>query len=112
MAIPDAAVVDPLVEVRPPVAIDRFTGGARDKLLYFDKVLVRGRFTLTLDDLTGPLTPTESALVDAVLQDLDDGLIGVGARTTAGYGTVRITDPTWSPPALDRPAYLLRAEVA
>ena len=110
VAIPDAVVTDPIVEVRQHVAIDRFTGGARDKLLYTDEVLVRGRFTLTLDDLAGPLTPAESALIDATLQDLDEGLVGIGARTTAGYGTVRITDPTWSAPDLGRLAELLRTE--
>jgi hypothetical protein len=62
-------------------------------------VLVAGRFDLTIEPLGDPLLPADLALLDAVLLDLHDGLIGIGARTTAGYGTVAIVSG-WTPPDL------------
>jgi CRISPR/Cas system CSM-associated protein Csm3 (group 7 of RAMP superfamily) len=112
IAIPDAVVTDAIVETRQHVALDRFTGGARDKLLYSDEVLVAGQFTIQLDELAPPLSRADTALIDATLQDLHDGLIGLGARTTAGYGTVHITDPAWTAPDLRNVATLLGKEHA
>ncbi|MEW1734429.1 RAMP superfamily CRISPR-associated protein [Nocardia beijingensis] len=94
IAIPDAEVRHAHIEQRRHVAIDRFTGGARDQHLYTHDVLTAGEFDLVIDDLTGTgLDPVDTLLLDAALHDLHDGLIGLGARTTAGYGTVTDTDP-------------------
>lgn len=83
---------------RQHVAIDRFTGGARPQLLYTDEVLVKGRFRIQIHEFR-PLEDTERLLIDAVLTDLHDGLIGIGARTSSGLGTVRVTDPDLDIPA-------------
>jgi len=107
LAVADALIDGPVVETRRHVALDRFTGGARPELLYTDDVVVAGRFTIILDLLDGPLSTRETALLDAALADLHDGLVGIGARTTAGYGTVRIDDTTWTPPDLGALADLL-----
>ncbi|MGW5440570.1 RAMP superfamily CRISPR-associated protein [Nocardia asteroides] len=95
IAIPDAAIRKPHREQRRHVAIDRFTGGARDQLLYTHDVITAGEFDVIIDRL-GDLPPddTDIALLTAALDDLHDGLIGLGARTTAGYGTVELTEPT------------------
>lgn len=114
IAIPDAMVDDAVREQRQHVAIDRFTGGARDALLYTHEVLVRGRFTVVIEELGSGVDEVDLALLDAVLADLHDGLVGLGARTTAGYGTVRVVDDHWQVPDLTGLAEQLRdkAEVA
>ncbi len=84
------------------VAIDRVTGGARQ----FSEVLDdRGKgalFTvsaipsgarLTLDVKSETeLSPADAELLDAVVADIDDGLVGVGAMTTRGYGTLELAE--------------------
>lgn len=93
IAIPDADIRDAHIEQRRHVAIDRFTGGARPQHLYTHDVLTAGEFDLVIDDLTDTgLDPAETLLLDAAVADLHDGLIGLGARTTAGYGTITDTD--------------------
>lgn len=106
IAVADAVVHDVAVEHRQHVTVDRFTGGARDELLFTHEVLVAGRFDLTITRLGQPLDHGDLLLLDAVVLDLHDGLIGIGARTTAGYGTVRAIGE-WTPPDLaDLPAAL------
>lgn len=112
LGFPDAQVTDFVVETRRHVAIDRFTGSARRELLYQEEVLVAGRFTVQLDQLGPALGSAEAALLDAALADLGDGLTGIGRRTTAGYGTVRIDDDNWTPPDLAALADLLRTKTA
>lgn len=96
VAVADAVVRDPVVEHRQHVTVDRFTGGARDELLFTHEVLVAGTFDLTLTQLGTPVDRGDLLLLDAVVLDLHDGLIGIGARTTAGYGTVRAVGE-WTP---------------
>lgn len=88
IAVDDAPISDPMTSWRPHVAIDRFTGGARNEALYNDEVVASGTFTLRLWELND-VTPAERRLLHAVLDDLHEGYLGIGARTTAGYGTVR-----------------------
>lgn len=81
--------------VRPHVAIDRFTGGAQDEALFEHDVIERGSFALRVRRLPPVEADPEEErrdlmLLHAVLKDLDDGYIGIGARTTAGFGTVRV----------------------
>ena len=91
--VADAAVGDGApVRRRQHVAIDRFTGGAQDKLLYTVEALEGGQFTLVVEPLAahlpdGKLTEIR-AVLRLVLEDLDDGLIGIGAGVTRGYGSV------------------------
>ncbi len=82
--------VDPVVR-RTHVAVDRFTGGARDEQLFTVEALESGTFTLTIELLAG-LTPVQEgqlrALLRLVLADLGDGLVGIGSAVTRGYGSV------------------------
>lgn len=97
VAFRDARIEHHHVEERQHAAVDRFTGGAAPELLYTDEVVTTGRFQLHVDLLGPELEPHEQLLLDAVIADLDAGLVSIGARGTAGLGTVRITDPGWKP---------------
>ncbi|MBF6189452.1 MULTISPECIES: RAMP superfamily CRISPR-associated protein [Nocardia] len=97
IAVHDAIVRDPIREQRQHVAIDRFTGGAHDQLLFTHDVLTAGEFDLVIEPLTD-IDTFDRMLLDAAVADLHDGLIGLGARTTAGYGTVTRTDHTPTEP--------------
>jgi CRISPR/Cas system CSM-associated protein Csm3 (group 7 of RAMP superfamily) len=88
---------DAVCEVRTHVALDRVTGGARDRLLYAQQVVVAGHFRLCVQSLCS-LTEVEVALLRACVADLHDGLVGLGAATTRGLGTVRVRDDAWAPP--------------
>lgn len=90
------------------VALDRFTGGAARKshtdllahasgdragMLYGIAAPEVGRLNIVVDitDLPGAEHPLFTALLRLVLQDLHDGLVGVGGATTRGYGGLRAT---------------------
>jgi CRISPR/Cas system CSM-associated protein Csm3 (group 7 of RAMP superfamily) len=93
-------VVDAVVDEGAPVrrrqhvAIDRFTGGAQEGLLYTVEALEGGQFTLEVEPLAADLPSGRLAQIRAVLrlvlEDLDDGQIGVGAGVTRGYGSVSV----------------------
>jgi CRISPR/Cas system CSM-associated protein Csm3 (group 7 of RAMP superfamily) len=78
--------------LRTHVAIDRVTGGARDTLLFETSPVPTGLVRLRIDQLAPPAPWIRNVIIH-VLRDLDDGLIGVGSRTTTGLGTLRLTDP-------------------
>lgn len=95
----DAVVSAPVEATRAHIAIDRFTGGVLDGALYTAEGLEAGTFTIEADLLRwltsdGPAAETRRAEIAAVLrlvlEDLNDGIIGMGAATTRGYGSVRI----------------------
>lgn len=89
----DALITEAQVSRRSHVAIDRFTGGATDKLLFTEEVVDHGRFEVRIDRLRGTDDQWElaRALLVLVAQDLSDGYVGVGGGTTRGQGTVRLT---------------------
>lgn len=98
LRIPDTVVRDFSERVRTHVAIDRFTGGALPEALYTMEVLETGRFELRVDPIGAigePLLEEIRAVLRLVLNDLADGIIGMGAGVARGYGTVRL-------PGLDR----------
>lgn len=74
---------------RTHVAIDRVTGGSRDKLLFTQRILTAGSVPLTVTALA-PIDDWEVVLLKHVIRDLHDGLIGIGAGTTRGQGTLRL----------------------
>jgi CRISPR/Cas system CSM-associated protein Csm3 (group 7 of RAMP superfamily) len=88
---PDALVADPLPIRRTHVAIDRFTGGALPGALYTMEALEAGSFTIVVEPATelsaGRLAEIR-AVFRLVLEDLNDGLIGMGGGTARGYGSV------------------------
>jgi CRISPR/Cas system CSM-associated protein Csm3 (group 7 of RAMP superfamily) len=75
----------------PHVGIDRVTGGSRDKLLFKTQPVGEGRVQLRIDKL-GDVPPWVRNAIQHVLRDIDDGLIGVGSRTTRGLGTLRLAE--------------------
>ena len=81
---------------RTQVGIDRVTGGSREALLFKTEALADGRVLLQIDAL-GEIPPWVRNVIHHVLRDINDGLIGVGSRTTRGLGTLellgQIADP-------------------
>lgn len=108
VVVHDAVIEGEPIELRPHVALDRVTGGQRPSLLYTEEVAVAGRFRLRVEPLRTP-TPAEAALLNAVLADLHDGLVGIGSATTRGLGTVRVSEGSWQPPELSTLADTLGA---
>jgi CRISPR/Cas system CSM-associated protein Csm3 (group 7 of RAMP superfamily) len=92
--IEDAPDEDP--SPRTHVGIDRVSGGARDAQLFQTAPLPTGQLPLRID-LLGDVQPWVRNLIWHVLCDIDDGLIGVGSRTTRGLGTLRLLGPREDP---------------
>lgn len=92
--VADAVVADPVAAQRTHVAIDRFTGGALDGALYTMEILKAGRFPLAIERLPGAvdddLARQVRAVLRLVLEDLNDGIIGMGGGTARGYGSVQV----------------------
>lgn len=94
LRIPDTEVRDFAERVRTHVAIDRFTGGALPEALYKMEVLEAGRFKLRVDpvgEISEPLLEEIRAVLRLVLDDITDGIVGMGAGVARGYGTIRLT---------------------
>lgn len=90
----DSAVTRSRRQDRSHVAIDRISGGGRDKLLFTDEVVTGGRVTLTITPLgaVGVVAEWERNLLLHVVRDIHDGLIGVGGGAQRGQGTLRLAD--------------------
>jgi CRISPR/Cas system CSM-associated protein Csm3 (group 7 of RAMP superfamily) len=94
LRIPDTAVRDFAERSRTHVAIDRFTGGARPEALYSMELLEAGHFELRVDpiaEISEPLLEEIRAVLRLVLDDIADGIIGLGAGVARGYGTIRLS---------------------
>lgn len=90
IAFHDSTITGVRTDDRTHVAIDRVSGGSRDKLLFQQTVVTSGQLRLRITALE-PVTDTQHDLLHAVVRDLDDGLIGVGGGTQRGHGTLRLT---------------------
>lgn len=92
LRVTDAVIGNPTLVRRQHVAIDRFTGGAAPGLLYTVEALEGGTFTLTIEPLARQISDGTlrelRAIIRLILQDLNDGITGVGAGVARGYGTV------------------------
>ncbi len=77
---------------RDHVAIDRFTGGARDGALFSFKYVPPGAMSSLVIESERHLAPVEEWLLGWVRRDLHDGIIGVGGQSGRGYGTVAFTE--------------------
>lgn len=92
--VADAVVANAVEAVRKHTAIDRFTVGVLDSALYTMEVLEGGTFPLAVERLPGLLDDALEREVRAVLRlvldDLNDGLIGMGSQTARGYGSVNV----------------------
>ena len=89
----DSPIKDTQTQPRTHVAIDRFTGGARDGSLFtLDSVPRGSTFTLHIGGAAA-IGPVEN-LLNHVIRDLSEGVIGVGGHGSRGYGWVaRSGDP-------------------
>jgi CRISPR/Cas system CSM-associated protein Csm3 (group 7 of RAMP superfamily) len=88
---------------RTHVAIDRFTGGARDGGLFVVQAIpAETPVTLTIRS-EGPIPEPVRNLVRHVLWDMHEGLIGVGGMVTRGYGGLQFNTKSDSEP-IDPPA--------
>lgn len=92
----------PRTEKRMHVGIDRFTGGAKPNLLFGESVIVSGSFELAIHPLNGGIPRWAAALILASIRDIDDGLVGFGAATSRGFGTIQFDkiefDADFEPP--------------
>lgn len=78
---------------RTHVAIDRFSGGAKPSALFtWECVLPGSRVRLELDAPGLERSPACRNLLLHAVRDLHEGLIGIGAGTSRGYGTVALAD--------------------
>ncbi|MBO3752845.1 hypothetical protein J5X84_42925 [Streptosporangiaceae bacterium NEAU-GS5] len=102
LAFHDSVITDPDIRQRTHVAIDRITGGARDQLLFAQNVLLRGQLKLKITALAA-VEEWERNLLWHVIRDLDDELIGVGAGTQRGQGTLRVTSALTAPQPVAAP---------
>ena len=76
---------------RHHVAIDRFTGGATDGLLFEDRdIPLDAHVALDITWHQGQPPSWVPPLLAAALLDLHDGYAALGAKTTSGYGTVQL----------------------
>lgn len=91
LRVRDAPVGSVVSRDRTHVALNRFTGGAEPGLLFTEHVLEAGQFEVVVD-VIDPLTTGQDraarCLLRLALDDLDDGLIGIGRATTRGYGSL------------------------
>ena len=91
--ITDAAIHDPVEVRRTHIAIDRFTGGVLPGALYTMEALEAGTFTVEVEPLAR-LAPARVSQIRAVLrlvlEDLQDGITGIGGGVARGYGSVSV----------------------
>ena len=106
----NAPIHDAVQVERTHVAIDRFTGGARDTALYTMEAIESGSFTVLVEPLESmdPVLRREvQAVLRLVLEDLNDGIIGMGSGTARGYGSVSVDFGSSGLPGLDEARQVL-----
>lgn len=81
-----------LQSARHHVAIDRFSGGARDSGLYTDTNIPIGATMGVVIEAIAPHPDWTEQLLRAVFLDIHDGYVGVGSSTTRGLGTATLDD--------------------
>jgi CRISPR/Cas system CSM-associated protein Csm3 (group 7 of RAMP superfamily) len=91
--VADAIVAGAAKICRTHIAIDRFTGGVLDGALYTMEALEAGQFVVQVEpiaEISGDLLREIRAMLRLVLEDLNDGIIGMGSGTARGYGSVTV----------------------
>lgn len=98
----DSAVRDARTETLEHVAIDRFTGGAKDSALFTDEVIIEGTFEVVIERLDPPSDAWRllEALVRLVAQDLHEGFVRLGGGASRGYGRVELAPEPAAGPRL------------
>lgn len=91
--IEDARLCQPEVSAIDHVSIDRFTGGARPRLLFDEELLAPSANQLTVDVLLSasiqPESPAATALCHAI-RDLTEGRLAIGAKSY-GFAAGKVT---------------------
>jgi CRISPR/Cas system CSM-associated protein Csm3 (group 7 of RAMP superfamily) len=87
---------------RTHVAVDRITGGARDKLLYTWETVEHGETTLRIRPLD-TVPDWGWGLLLLAIRDIHDGFVGIGGGVTRGQGTFHLIDPSPLHIGLDGP---------
>ncbi|MFV0453334.1 MAG: RAMP superfamily CRISPR-associated protein [Propioniciclava sp.] len=89
LAFSDTTATAETEVIRRHVAIDRFTGGARDGALFALQAIPEGaELVFSVHASAEGLHPAVETLLLHVTRDLHEGLIGVGGHQTRGYGSV------------------------
>jgi hypothetical protein len=79
------------------VGLDRFTGGPRRGVLFTDEALWQPNITLRVTELQpDQITNRQRAALRAALNDLAQGVLGLGAEWGEGVGVFR--DAIVTPP--------------
>lgn len=79
---------------RTHVAIDRFTGGAREGALYqIESMPPCQQLTLRIHPPREALPGAVDTLIRHVVRDIHEGLVGIGGNGSRGYGTIRLKSP-------------------
>lgn len=76
-------------------AIDRFTGGAADRKLFTTRPTYQGKGTLTIKlrkDMDEEKSNLVKSVIDACVQDLNEGFLSVGGETATGGGLLEVVD--------------------
>ena len=90
------------------ISVDRITGGAAKGRLFNIEGLTRGTVGLKVYGTKGEQIPdVVGAMLEAVVRDIHDGYVGIGALTSRGFGTVRLSSAC-DPPKLANIAELLQ----
>ena len=93
----------PVTLTRTHVAIDRISGGAAESKLFTVRSVPQGTASLRIDGVAGLTDPVRN-LLHHVVWDIHEGLLGVGAFTGRGYGTLALTGKPPTTTAVDRPS--------
>lgn len=102
IAFHSSTISNAMRRTRAHVAIDRVSGGARDKLLFSDEIITAGTVKLTISALE-TIAEWQHDLLRHVVRDIHDGLIGVGGGAQRGQGTLRLTPAAQKQAGAPRP---------
>ena len=102
ISLDDAPLEPEQLDSRMHVAIDRVTGGASRNRLFEERFVPHGAtFDIVVDPLGVDPPSWVRDLLLWVVKDLHDSHVGVGGRTTRGFGTVCVAEAEHDPSYLD-----------
>ena len=92
LVFPDTTISGVVADApRPHVSIDRVTGGARAERLFTDQPVETGSVRLSIWSST-PVPDWVGVLLDTIVADIADGLVGIGGNTSRGYGSLTLAE--------------------
>ncbi len=90
----DAEIIGEKTITVSHVSLDRFTGGARSGALFADDMLWRPKLDIRIDQPKTPPAEAQTAF-KAALNDLQSGLLGIGAEWGEGVGVFEDCEIAW-----------------